>query len=149
MSAVSLTWTGEIEIEENKIDTYSKTIEQIHEHNNDEENKRQEENSAEMGVKWEIWKLQFSNKHWECLDKRQLQTVKIWILLFNASIFVEQNIKSKSKSNDEERVPGQEEKKGLEDSVEHCEIGVVVGEHWMPPNHCHQIYPRQEDGSGG
>ena len=56
MSPVSLTYTSRI-LFENKtflVVTYSKTIEKIHKYNNNEENKREEENSAEMGVQWNI-----------------------------------------------------------------------------------------------
>ena len=125
--------------------SYRQAIEEVHQNDDNEEDKSEEEDVAEGRVEGDVAELELADEHGEGLDKAKAKVVKEGIFSVCAAIvFVKKDVEAKPKGKEEQGIPDEESGEGLEDPVEHRGVDVVRGEPRMSAHHGHQLYPERD-----
>ena len=126
--------------------SHRQTIKEVHQNDDNEEDKSEEEDVAEGGVEGDVRELKLADEHGEGLYKAKAKMVKESIIpLGSAIVFMKEDVEAKPKGKEEQRIPDEEGGEGLEDPVEHGGVDVIRREPGMPAHHGHQLYPEKRE----
>ena len=128
------------------LNSYRQAIEEVHQNDDNEEDKSEEEDVAEGGVEGDVGELKLADEHGEGLHQAKAEVVKEGIISLGAAVvFVKEDVEAKSEGKEEQGVPDEEGGEGLEDPVEHGGVDVIRREPGMPAHHGHQLYPEKRE----
>ena len=124
--------------------SYRQTIKEVHQNDDNEEDKSEEEDVAEGGVEGDVRELKLADEHGEGLHQAKAKVVKEGIVsLSTPVVFMKEDVEAKAEGKEEQRVPNKEGGEGLEDPVEHGGVDVIRREPRMPAHHRNQLYPEK------